>query len=84
MKIQYICIKKTLSNIPFQAIDAGDTIFVHTFGAYFGLAASRIIYHRYVDESKNNVSAEIWLVDCKRNIWFRNHATSVLLYSVPE
>ena len=26
------------------AIDAGDTIFVHAFGAYFGLAVSRYVY----------------------------------------
>ena len=33
------------------AVDAGDTIFVHLFGAYFGLTVSRVLYNPAHDDS---------------------------------
>eukprot|EP00094_Tigriopus_californicus_P000211 TCALIF_00205-PA protein Name:"Similar to rhbg-a Ammonium transporter Rh type B-A (Xenopus laevis)" AED:0.58 eAED:0.58 QI:0/0.22/0.1/0.6/0.44/0.4/10/0/697 len=39
------------------AIDAGDSIFVHTFGAYFGLAVSRMLYSKHAVQNNKQGSA---------------------------
>jgi ammonium transporter Rh len=46
---------EVLGRAVFGAIDAGDTIFVHLFGAYFGLAVSRVMYHRKYEGSLKQV-----------------------------
>ncbi len=38
------------------AIDAGDSIFVHMFGAYFGLAVSRMLYTKSAEENQKQGS----------------------------
>ncbi len=37
----------------FQAKDAGGSMTIHTFGAYFGLMVTRILYRPNLDKSKH-------------------------------
>jgi len=56
IEIVIFAVNEVIGRKIFKAIDAGDTIFVHTFGAYFGLACSRVLYDKNVEKSKNEGS----------------------------
>lgn len=41
------------SALPPQVKDAGGSMTIHTFGAYFGLALSRVLYRPQLEKSKH-------------------------------
>ena len=61
-ELVFYSINESLGVITFEAIDMGGSMFVHTFGAYFGLAVSWILSRNneqvknHPDQSSNKVS----------------------------
>ncbi len=45
-------IKQIQIDVSFQGYDIGESVYVHVFGAYFGLAVSKVLTHNKI-ESKN-------------------------------
>ena len=62
------------------AVDAGDTIFVHLFGAYFGLAISRVLYDEATTKSEKFGSTRI--SDMFSMVHFIALTFIVLLFSI--
>jgi len=57
IEIVLFVVNEVIGRAYFGAVDAGDTIFVHCFGAYFGLTISRVLYNRTNHESKKEGAA---------------------------
>lgn len=45
MEVVIFTVNEVIGRTYLGAVDAGDTIFVHLFGAYFGLTVARVLYH---------------------------------------
>jgi len=52
IEIVLFTINEVIGRKYIKAVDAGDTIFVHMFGAYFGLAVSWVLYNKSTTESE--------------------------------
>ena len=45
-----------INHFNFKAVDIGGSMFVHTFGAYFGLAVARVLYKPEHSKNSNDSS----------------------------
>ena len=56
-------VNEVIGRVYIRAVDAGDTIFVHLFGAYFGLAVVRVLYnpdHAKSDKEGSSSSSDLF------------------------
>ena len=49
-------VNETLNGHVFQSTDIGGSMIIHTFGAYFGLAASTVLFHKKARDHVKNSS----------------------------
>ena len=47
---------EAINNFVFQAADVGGSMLIHTFGAYFGLAVSVMLYNKKATDHPHNSS----------------------------
>ena len=56
--LAYVFPKSVKTSVPpLQAKDAGGSMTIHTFGAYFGLVVTRVLYRPNLDKSKHRNSS---------------------------
>jgi len=54
LEIPFLALNENIGVMDFQAVDMGGSIFIHTFGAYFGLALSWVISSNKSVENSGN------------------------------
>lgn len=59
----FYSLNETIGVVEFQAVDMGGSMFVHTFGAYFGLAFSSVLGNPTEEEEKKGDEASIYHSD---------------------
>ncbi|XP_041373506.1 ammonium transporter Rh type A-like [Gigantopelta aegis] len=56
LKFKVLLSKQTFISFNSQASDIGESMYVHVFGAYFGLAVTRFLYLHDIDRSKKETT----------------------------
>ncbi|XP_013381459.2 ammonium transporter Rh type B [Lingula anatina] len=50
-EIIFYCVNEMIGLTYFKAVDIGGSMFIHAFGAYFGLAVARVLWREDIEES---------------------------------